>query len=209
MTDSPEEADFALVGILSPDGGVGYDRKDLETGGNGYVPITLQYSPYTAVDARNPSIAGGSPLEDFINRSYQGKTNTAANTNDMNLVDETRAKMGDKPVILVVDCSKPLVFSEIEPSASGILVQMGVQDQAIMEIISGQREPSALLPFQMPADMSTVELQFEDVLRDMKCYVDSDGNTYDFAFGLNWSGMIKDDRTAKYNVPPIVGEAPK
>ena len=58
---------------------------------------------------------------------------------------------------------------------------MGVQDQAIMEIVSGASEPSALLPFQMPANMSTVEKQFEDVPRDMECYTDSEGNVYDFA----------------------------
>jgi beta-glucosidase len=57
--------------------------------------------------------------------------------------------------------------------------------------------------------METVEAQFEDVPRDMECYVDSDGNSYDFAFGLNWSGVISDERTAKYNVPPIVGDPPK
>ena len=74
MVETPAEADFALVGIESPNGGVGYDVKDLENGGNGYVPISLQYEDYTAVDAREVSLAGGSPLEDFTNRSYKGKT---------------------------------------------------------------------------------------------------------------------------------------
>jgi beta-glucosidase len=41
-------------------------------------------------------------------------------------------------------------------------------------------------------------LQFEDVGRDMECYVDADGNAYDFAFGLNWSGVINDARVNKY-----------
>jgi beta-glucosidase len=67
-----------------------------------------------------------------------------------------------------------------------------------MEIITGAVEPSALLPFQMPADMLTVEAQFEDVPRDMKPYTDADGNTYDFAYGLNWSGVIDDARVKKY-----------
>jgi len=67
-----------------------------------------------------------------------------------------------------------------------------------MDIITGAAEPSALLPCQMPADMKTVEEQSEDVPRDMKCYVDSEGNTYDFAFGLNWQGVINDARVAKY-----------
>lgn len=195
---TPEEADFALVGIKSPDGGVGYNREDLKNGGNGYVPISLQYDRYTATDARATSLAGGSPLEDFTNRSYKNKTVTAKNTTDMKLVSDTKAKMGNKPVIVVVHVSKPMVFSEIEKKASAILVHMGVQDQALMEMITGKDQPSALLPFQMPADMKTVEMQFEDVPRDMKSYVDSEGNAYDFAFGLNWKGVIKDERVKKY-----------
>ena len=91
-----------------------------------------------------------------------------------------------------------MVFAEIEKSASAMLIHMGVQDQAILDLITGAAEPSALLPFQMPADMKTVEEQFEDVPRDMQCYSDADGNVYDFAFGLNWNGVINDARTAKY-----------
>ena len=198
VVNNPDKADFALVGIKSPDGGVGYNREGLKKGGNGYVPISLQYGTYTATDARETSLAGGSPLEDFTNRSYKDKTVTAGNTTDMNLVKDTRTKMGNKPVIVIVQVSKPMVFSEIEKNASGILVHMGVQDQALMDIISGKAEPSALLPFQMPTDMKTVETQYEDVPRDMKAYVDSEGNTYDFAFGLNWNGVIDDERVKKY-----------
>ncbi|PIB39231.1 glycoside hydrolase family 3 protein [Maribacter sp. 4G9] len=198
VVETPEEADFALVGIQSPDGGVGYDDADLEKGGNGYIPINLQYGPYTANTAREVSLAGGSPLEDFTNRSYKGKSVTTINTTDMQLVNDTKAKMGDKPVIVSVKVSKPLVFSEIEPSASSILIHMGVQDQALMDIISGKVEPSALLPFQMPADMLTVEAQFEDVPRDMVPYTDAEGNVYDFAFGLNWSVTIIDERVKNY-----------
>jgi beta-glucosidase len=32
----------------------------------------------------------------------------------------------------------------------------------------------------------------------MICYTDACGNTYDFAFGLNWEGVINDERVAKY-----------
>ncbi|WP_410477206.1 glycoside hydrolase family 3 N-terminal domain-containing protein [Maribacter sp. Hel_I_7] len=198
VVSTPEEADFALVGIYSPDGGVGYNRTDLEKGGNGYVPINLQYVDYTATTAREVSLAGGSPLEDFTNRSYKGKSVKTINTTDMQLVNETKKKMGDKHVIVSVKVSKPMVFSEIEKSASSILIHMGVQDQALMEIITGAAEPSALLPFQMPADMLTVEAQFEDVPRDMQPYIDSEGNSYDFAYGLNWNGVIADERVKAY-----------
>jgi len=116
----------------------------------------------------------------------------------MGLVTDTKRKMGDKPVIVIIKVSKPMVFAEIEPSADAILVHMGVQDQALMDIVSGKVEPSAMLPFQMPKDMMTVESQFEDVPRDMEPYTDSNGNAYDFAFGLNWNGVINDARTQAY-----------
>jgi beta-glucosidase len=198
LTEKPEEADIALVCIESPKSGSGYSTDDLQKKGNGYVPISLQYSPYKAVDARETSIAGGSPFEAFINRTYKGKTVQTSNFNDMKTVLETKAKMGNKPVIVVVKVSNPMVFSEIEKSASAILIHMGVQDQAILDILTGNKEPTALLPFQMPADMLTVEEQMEDVSRDMKCYTDSEGNSYDFAFGLNWKGVINDARVKKY-----------
>ena len=198
VVESPEEADFALVGIENPDTGVGYDKEDLVKGSNGYVPISLQYGSYTAATAREVSLAGGSPLEDFSDRSYKGKTVTATNIFDMKLVLETKEKMGNRPVIVVIKVSKPMVFSEIEPSATAIVMHMGIEDKAIMDMISGKEEPSALLPFQMPADMLTVEQQFEDVPRDMKPYVDAEGNSYDFAFGLNWKGVIADERVKKY-----------
>ncbi len=198
ITDKPQEADFAIVSIASPSGGSGYSVDDRKAGGNGYVPITLQYGKYKAEYARAVSIAGGSPMEDFTNRSYKGKAATAWNEYDMKMVLETRAKMGAKPVIVIIDDSNPMVFSEIEKSAGAILVHFGVQDQALLDILTGASEPSALLPFQMPANMKTVEEQNEDVPRDMKCYTDSDGNTYDFGFGLNWQGVISDQRVAKY-----------
>ena len=51
---------------------------------------------------------------------------------------------------------------------------------------------------QMPADMKTVEEQQEDVPHDMRPLVDASGNAWDFGFGLGWSGVISDGRTAKY-----------
>lgn len=198
VTDNPEEADYALVFIRSPNSGGGYSSDDVKAGGNGYLPISLQYGKYTAIHARDTSMAGGDPLEDFTNRSYKGKSVKAINISDLAMVTDTYAKMKGKPVIVSIDMSNPMVFSEFEKDANAILVNFGVQDQAILDILTGNREPSALLPLQMPVDMNTVEEQAEDLPLDMKCYQDSEGNSYDFGFGLNWSGVIQDGRTNIY-----------
>lgn len=198
VVDNPDEADFAIVFMTSPNSGTGYDKSDREKGGNGYMPISLQYNDYTATYARNPSLAGGDPFENFTNRSYKGKSVKTANKQDMLSVLETKAKMKGKPVIVSLEMDKPTIMSEFEGSADAILVNFGVQNQAVLDIISGKAEPSALLPLQMPADMRIVEEQFEDVPRDMKCYTDSEGHLYDFAFGMNWKGVIDDERVTKY-----------
>ena len=196
--DNPDAADFALVFMSSPNSGTGYDKADREKGGNGYMPISLQYNDYTATYARATSLAGGDPFENFTNRSYKGKTVKTYNQRDMQAVLEARRLMGNKPVIVSLEMDKPTVFAEFEGVADAILVNFGVQNQAVLDIVSGKAEPSALLPLQMPADMRTVEEQAEDVPRDMRCYTDSEGNTYDFAFGMNWKGKIDDERVAKY-----------
>jgi beta-glucosidase len=198
FTDNPAEADFALVIIKSPDSGSGYDPSDVKKGGNGYVPISLQYGPYKSFDGRNPSIAGGDPLEKFINRTYRGKSVRTTNESDLKMVLDAKKAMKDKPVIVTIAMSKPMVFSEFEKEASAIIISFDVQYQAILDILCGAAEPSGLLPMQMPLDMKSVETQMEDVPYDMVCHKDSEGNIYDFGFGMNWNGVIKDARAEKY-----------
>ena len=201
LAATPEEADFAFVYANEPQGGHGYDVADRDAGGNGYVPISLQYGDYTASSARSESIAGGDPLEPSSNRSYRGKTVTTSNIGDMEAVMEARRVMGDKPVIVAVSVLRPFVPAEIEPYADGLLVAINVQHQAVLEIVSGAFEPQGLLPMQLPASMDTVEKQCEDRPHDMECYRDSEGNVYDFAFGMNWNGVISDERVKRYALP--------
>lgn len=199
FVDDAKDADAALVFISEPSTGPGYDVNDRNKGGNGYVPISLQYSEYKAEYAREVSLAGGDPKESFTNRTYKGKTTKASNYSELELIINTKKAMGDKPVIAVVSMGRPMVMAEVEPYVDAIVVAFSVQNQAVLDVVTGAYEPSGLLPMQLPRDMKTVELQKEDVPFDMDCYVDSDGNTYDFAYGLNWSGVIKDARVEKYS----------
>ena len=191
---TPEEADLAIVCIESPLTDGGYTQEE------GYIPISLQYRPYTASTAREQSIGQGDFREaDAPNRSYRNKTCTPANASDLDLVLDTRRAMGEKPVIVVVRMINPCVLAELEPAADAIVVDFGVQQEAILTILSGKAEPSGLLPVQLPRDMETVEAHCEDKPLDLIPYTDAAGNAYDFGFGLNWSGVIRDSRTARYH----------
>lgn len=198
VTEDPAKADFGLVFVNEPFGPQGYDIADREAGGNGYLPISLQYRTYQATAAREESLAGGDPLEDFTNRSYKDKRVTVYDSEDLDALLDTRKALGGKPVIAVVTAMRPFVPAELEPAADALLTGFGIQNQAFLDIIRGEAEPSGLLPVQLPASMKTVEENCEDKAFDMEPYRDADGHAYDFAYGLNWKGVIADERTSRY-----------
>ena len=91
-------------------------------------------------------------------------------------------------------------MSELEPYADAILVDFGVTQKAICELLVGSTAPQGLLPVQLPKDMATVEHHCEDKPLDIEVYIDSEGHNYDFGYGLSWNGVIKDERNgAVYN----------
>lgn len=200
LAESPESADVAIVVITDPENGrtAGYSAEDAEAGGNGFLPISLQYDTYTADTARDPSLAGDAREGDVLNRTYRGKSVTAKNKSDLELIRQTVRAMDGKPVIVILKLSNPTVVAEFESAIQGLVLNFNVQDQAVLDILTGVVEPSGLLPMQMPANMATVEAQFEDVPLDMEPHVDAAGHAYDFGFGLNWDGPIEDARTRKF-----------
>lgn len=208
------DVDFALLNVTAPKNGSGYDAEavslDAEAGelDNGYYPISLIYNDYYA----DPEIVREYPLgvddneelewieaggEMGKSRYYGGKT-TPGNTADLDLILSTKERIGDLPLVVSITATGPFCLYEFEESTDAILVNFGVSSRAMLENIAGVHEPQGLLPIQLPVNMETVETQYEDVARDMECHVDSEGNTYDFAYGMNFSGVINDERVATY-----------
>ena len=207
--------DFALVEADAPCFmGRGYDasRVDLDNSDgvidNGYYPISLIYEDYTA----DPDVVREKPIavdpneevewiaaggEAGKSRYYGGKT-TEGDTTALDLILSTKENIGDLPLVLYVSASNPFCLYEFEEQTDAIVLGLGVSARAVLDNISGNHEFCGLLPMQLPASMDTVETQFEDVPFDMECHVDTCGNVYDFAYGLNWSGKIEDERVAKY-----------
>lgn len=212
VTDAAE-AEAIVVFADSPKCvNTGYNSEEEE-----WVPISLQYRPYTAdADAvEEDSLAGDvtvtvaespyGPVENksVENRGYYDAENTVSNEADLDLI--LSAAEEGLPVIVCMNASGAFCVDEFEPAVNAILVGFGVDKSNFLPLAGGQVEPSALLPLQMPANMEAVEAQACGTPRDMACYVDANGNTYDFAFGLNWSGVISDERTAQFAVETQVG----
>ena len=210
------DCEYAVLLIASPSTGAGepgggmFGAAPADTPADQkYLPISLQYRPYTADTARDPSLAGDVVNGQKENRSYKGKSITASNESDLDLVLNTRAALpADAKLILIVEATNNAqCFHEIEPSADAILWSWASSGRSFGpvygRILKGEVEPSALLPCQMPKSMEDVEASLEDVPRDVECYVDSEGNTYEFGYGLNWSGVIDDERAKQYKQPPL------
>ena len=212
--------DYAIVGMKAPytDGTVDEDGV--------YLPASMQYEAYTADTAPEEAIANGTEVVEISDgyygvttqeveedRSYKGNTAEQASTyNDLETLQYVKGAVSEDCRVIVMmgsTSSAAMVWTEVEPLADAILLYDNDMSSdmygadVMLPIITGQTEPSGLLIKQQPASMEAVEAQLEDVPRDVECYVDADGNTYDFAFGLNWSGVIKDERVEKYSVEPL------
>lgn len=179
LVSDPSMADVAMVFVESP-------LTDGYLEDKGYLPISLQYKPYTAKLARKTSIAGGDFREEDSNRSYYNKTNTAYNESDLDNILEAKKVMGDKPVIVCMTLHNPTVVEEFERLVDGIFVDFGVERKALFDIVFGNSKPQGRLPIIMPKNMETVELHNEDVFDDIEAYKDSEGNIYSFGYGLSY-----------------------
>ena len=207
------ECDYILVGMtgaftMSYDANMtgAFSGQTASMENDEWYPASLQYAEYTADTASEVSI-GGKILEDGTkeNRSYKGNTAPDdANYGHLEALQYADSVAGDIPVIVSMKMERGMTWDEVEPLADVILVSYNKQHtEAVAEILLGQTEPNGLLVFQQPASMEVVEAQTDDVPRDMECYTDAAGNTYDFAFGMNWAGVIEDERTEKYLAEPL------
>lgn len=214
------ECDYALVFADAPENmGGGVTSKGYDLANGKYIPISLQYGPYTADSSsvRTESIAsptvekeiagtyGVEIVEEQENVAYCGESAIVTNSFYLDMILYASDNMPEEgKVIVAINASKPMIMSEFESKVDAIVMGFGIDKKVYLDIATGKIEPSGLLPMQLPANMETVEAQYEDVPRDVECYVDSEGNTYDFAYGMNWSGVISDERTEEYDVPALV-----
>ena len=197
--------DFALIFAEAPETGSGSETKP--DGTVTYLPMNLGYAPYTAdgPNVRKVSFAGD-PLPDgsMENRSYYGNTHPGSQ-GSLDDILSACTLAGETPVVLAIASGNPMIFSEFEDKVAAILYTPNAYDAAATaKVAAGAIEPSGLLPYDMPANMDTVEAQAEDTPHDFDIYQDSEGNSYGFAFGQNWDGVIDDERTKKYKVAPVL-----
>lgn len=194
------DVDVVMVGMESPSNrGVGGNGQGQDVDTKEFIPISLQYRPYTADGAgvRKVSIAGDQLADGTQqNRSYFGKTSQITNGANLDAFERAAAAVEasgkEIPVVTVLKATNPIIPAEFEAGSDAIVVAWGVAEQALIEVALGLHESAGRLPIGFPKNMAAVEASFEDVPKDVDSYVDASGNTYEYGFGLDFSGPITD-----------------
>lgn len=84
------------------------------------------------------------------------------------------------PTIVVMYLDRAAVIPEIAAGAAGVLGEFGAADDAILDVVFGDFNPTGKLPFELPSSMEAVEHQLEDVPHD------SENPLFAFGHGLTY-----------------------
>jgi beta-glucosidase len=84
------------------------------------------------------------------------------------------------PTIISIYLDRPAVIPEIVAGSVGLVAEFGARDDAVLDIVFGEFNPTARLPFELPSSMNAVENQYEDVPYD------SQDPLFEFGHGLSY-----------------------
>ncbi len=84
------------------------------------------------------------------------------------------------PTVVDIYLDRPAVIPEITEAASGLLANFGANDEALLDVIFGNKNPSARLPVELASSMEAVRNQKEDLPYD------SENPLFPFGFGLSY-----------------------
>lgn len=88
------------------------------------------------------------------------------NSVDVNYVNKL---ISSKPVVLVINFSKPWVINEIDnKNTNCILATFGTTSSALLDVITGKFNPSGKMPFAVPVSQKAVENNLTDVPGNME-----------------------------------------
>ncbi|OAN56740.1 hypothetical protein A7Q26_18245 [Sphingobium sp. TCM1] len=126
--------------------------------------------------------------EAFFKETHEGPLVFAGADNAAELTMIREAAATKKPVIVVMSMERPAVLSEFLDKIDGMVATFGSDDAAVADVLSGKFDPTGKLPFDLPADQSSVETQKEDAPHDFARTLFHQG------FGLSYTQHQKKGR---------------
>ncbi len=83
-----------------------------------------------------------------------------------------------KPTITVMNLERPAIIPDINAASKALIADFDCSDEAILELIFGQFQPSGKMPFELPSSVEAVKNQKEDMPYD------SENPLYEFGAGM-------------------------
>lgn len=80
--------------------------------------------------------------------------------------EEIKRITGAVPTIVTVYLDRPAILESLKDRASALVVNFGVSDAALLDVVTGKAQPEGRLPFELPSSMDDVEAQRSDVPHD-------------------------------------------
>jgi beta-glucosidase len=70
------------------------------------------------------------------------------------------------PTIVTVYLDRPAILTPIKEAARAVIVNFGVSDAALIDVLTGRARPEGKLPFELPSSMEAVAAQRPDMPHD-------------------------------------------
>jgi len=89
----------------------------------------------------------------FGRRQHEGDLGFATDDPAIVALRELAARV---PTVVVVQLDRPAVLTDVVPHAGALLVDFGVADAALVDVLTGVATAEGRLPFELPRDMASV-----------------------------------------------------
>ncbi len=102
----------------------------------------------------------------FGSRQHEGSLAFPSDNADRMAIEQ--ASRAGIPLVVFAYLDRPAILTPLLPSAAALLVDFGVEDSALLDVVIGKGRPEGRLPFELPSSEAAVEQQLPDVPSDSK-----------------------------------------
>ena len=99
----------------------------------------------------------------FGSMQHEGSLDFADDNPELAVINRAIAKV---PTIVTIYLDRPAILTKFNTRVGALLVNFGVSDRALFDVLTGKAKPEGRLPFELPSSMSEVEAQSGELPHD-------------------------------------------
>lgn len=96
-------------------------------------------------------------------RQHEGSLAFEEGSADLELIRSVSAKV---PTVVTVYLDRPAILTNVKDGVGALLGNFGVEDAALLDVLTGRASPEGRLPFELPSSMAEVEAARSDMPHD-------------------------------------------